>query len=183
MIRNRLQSLLHKHNLLLPEEGLLHERWWQRQENISVLEKMQIRQELVLLKEVDKLKVAVDEALERQSTGPTWGKQALQLMQLPGVGFVVAMTVLAAIGDISRFENAKQLVGYAGLGAGVHTCTGVRCQCDSGKTHKEKKITKIRKAGITLGNGGSRLAGGAAKRVALLEGRIRKPGPPVPLRR
>ena len=54
-------------------------------------------------------------------------------MQLPGVGFVVAMTVLSAIGDISRFENAKQLVGYAGLGAGVH---------DSGKTHKEKKITK-----------------------------------------
>jgi transposase len=54
-------------------------------------------------------------------------------MQLPGVGFVVAMTVLSAIGDISRFENAKQLVGYAGIGAGVH---------DSGKTHKEKKITK-----------------------------------------
>ena len=43
------------------------------------------------------------------------------------------MTVLSAIGDISRFENAKQLVGYAGIGAGVH---------DSGKTHKEKKITK-----------------------------------------
>ena len=133
MIRNRLQSLLHKHNLLLPEEGLLDESWWQRQENISVLEKMQIRQELVLLQEVEKLKVAVDEELERQSTGPTWGKQALQLMQLPGVGFVVAMTVLAAIGDISRFEHAKQLVGYAGLGAGVH---------DSGKTHKDKKITK-----------------------------------------
>jgi hypothetical protein len=54
-------------------------------------------------------------------------------MQLPGIGFVVAMTVLSAIGDISRFENAKQLVGYAGIGAGVH---------DSGKTHKEKKITK-----------------------------------------
>ena len=54
-------------------------------------------------------------------------------MQLPGVGFVVAMTVLSAIGDISRFESARKLVGYAGIGAGVH---------DSGKTHKEKKITK-----------------------------------------
>jgi len=41
--------------------------------------------------------------------------------------------VLAAIGDILRFENARQLVGYAGLEAGVH---------DSGKTHNEKKITK-----------------------------------------
>jgi len=133
MIRNRLQSLLHKHNLMLSEEGLLDQSWWEAQQNISTLEKMQIRQELALLQEIEKLKVAVDEELERQSTGAVWGKQALQTMQLPGVGFIVAMTVLSAIGDISRFESAKQLVGYAGLGAGVH---------DSGKTHKEKKITK-----------------------------------------
>jgi transposase len=133
MIRNRLQSLLHKHNLLLSEAGLLDQTWWDAQKNMSPLEKMQIRQELVLLQEVEKLKDAVDEELQRQSTSTTWGKQALQIMQLPGIGFVVAMTVLSAIGDISRFESAKQLVGYAGIGAGVH---------DSGKTHKEKKITK-----------------------------------------
>jgi transposase len=133
MIRNRLQSLLHKHNLLLSETGLLDQTWWEGQKNISALEKLQIRQELALLQEVEKLKAAVEEELQRQSTSSIWSKQALQLMQLPGVGFVVAMTVLSAIGDISRFETAKQLVGYAGLGAGVH---------DSGKTHKEKKITK-----------------------------------------
>ncbi len=133
MIRNRLQSLLHKHNLMLSEAGLLDQAWWEAQKNISTLEKMQIRQELALLQEVEKLKGPVDEELQRQSTSSTWGKPALQIMQLPGVGFVVAMTVLAAIGDILRFENAKQLVGYAGLGAGVH---------DRGKTHKEKKITK-----------------------------------------
>jgi transposase len=132
MIRNRLQSLLHKHNLMLSENGLLDEAWWQRQ-SISRLEKMQIQQEVSLLQEVEKRKGEVDEELERQSAGSTWGTQALQLMQLPGVGFIVAMTVLSAIGDITRFENAKQLVGYAGIGAGVH---------DSGKTHKEKKITK-----------------------------------------
>jgi transposase len=133
MIRNRLQSLLHKHNLLMSEAGLLDQAWWDEQKNISTLEKMQIRQELVLLQEVERLKMAVDEELQRQSTSSTWGKQALQIMQLPGIGFVVAMTVLSAIGDILRFESAKQLVGYAGIGAGVH---------DSGKTHKEKKITK-----------------------------------------
>ena len=43
------------------------------------------------------------------------------------------MTVLAAIGDITRFSSAKELVGYAGLGAGVH---------DSGQTHQGKGITK-----------------------------------------
>ena len=43
------------------------------------------------------------------------------------------MTVLSAIGAISRFEHAKNLVGYAGLGAGVH---------DSGLKHQGKGITK-----------------------------------------
>jgi transposase len=133
MIRNRLQSLLHKHNLLLPEEGVTNQTWWDAQASISQLEKMQIRQELVMLDEIEKHKAAVDEELGRQSLSKEWGAQAVRLMQISGVGVIVAMTVLSAIGDISRFENAKQLVGYAGLGAGVH---------DSGKTHKEKKITK-----------------------------------------
>jgi transposase len=133
MIRNRLNSLLHKHSLMLPEEGILNQTWWDVQVSISTLEKMQIRQELGLLDEIKKLQAAVSEELEKQSTGELWGKQALQLMQLPGVGVIVAMTVLSAIGDISRFEDAKHLVGYAGIGAGVH---------DSGKTHKEKHITK-----------------------------------------
>jgi transposase len=133
MIRNRLNSLLHKHSLMLPEEGILNQAWWDVQVSIRVLEKMQIRQELGLLDEIKKLQAAVSEELEKQSIGELWGKQALQLMQLPGVGVIVAMTVLSAIGDISRFEDAKKLVGYAGIGAGVH---------DSGKTHKEKHITK-----------------------------------------
>ncbi len=133
MIRNRLNSLLHKHSLLLPKEGILDQDWWDAQSSISPLEKMQIRQELYLLAEIKKLQSAVNEELEKQSVGELWGKQALQLMQLPGVGFIVAMTVLSAIGDITRFESAKKLVGYAGLGAGVHS---------SGKTHKEKRITK-----------------------------------------
>jgi transposase len=133
MIRNRLQSLLHKHSLMLPEEGILNQAWWDAQTSISALEKLQIRQELALLEEIEKNKAVVDEELEKQGTGAVWGQQALQLMQLPGVGVIVAMTVLSAIGDISRFEDAKHLVGYAGLGAGVH---------DSGKTHIEKRITK-----------------------------------------
>jgi transposase len=133
MIRNRLQSLLHKHNLMLPEEGILDQGWWDAQGAISALEKMQIRQELAMLDEIEKHKAAVDEELGRQFTDKRWGGQAVRLVQLPGIGVVIAMTVLSAIGDISRFESAKNLVGYAGLGAGVH---------DSGKTHKEKKITK-----------------------------------------
>jgi hypothetical protein len=44
---------------------------------------------------------------------------AIHLLQVPGVGPILAMTILAAIGDIARFKSAKKLVGYAGLGGRV----------------------------------------------------------------
>jgi transposase len=49
------------------------------------------------------------------------------------VGNITALTILAAIGDISRFPSSKQLVGYAGLGSRVH---------DSGMTRTTGRITK-----------------------------------------
>ena len=51
----------------------------------------------------------------------------------PGVGLVTAVTVLAAIGDITRFPDPDHLVGYSGLGARVH---------DSGLTSRTGGITK-----------------------------------------
>lgn len=132
MIRNRLHSLTHRHNLILPKGALTDEAWWQAQ-TLSAMEKIQIRQELVMLEELEKHKAEVDAELARQSLGERWGKQAVRLLQLPGFGVVITMTVLAAIGDVTRFESAKKLVGYSGLGAGVH---------DSGKEHHSKPITK-----------------------------------------
>lgn len=132
MIRNRLQSLVHRHNLLLPKGALSNQTWWQEQK-MSGMEKMQIQQELALLEGLDRHKAEVDAELGRQSLSGRWSQQAVRLLQLAGFGVVITMTVLAAIGDVSRFECAKKLVGYSGLGAGVH---------DSGKEHHEKRITK-----------------------------------------
>jgi transposase len=132
MIRNRLQGLIHRHNLILPKGMLRDKGWWDAQK-VSALEKIQIRQELAMLDELEKHKAEVDAELGRQSLGEVWGKRAMRLLQLPGFGVIVTMTVLSAIGDVSRFESAKKLVGYSGLGAGVH---------DSGKEHIQKRITK-----------------------------------------
>jgi transposase len=41
--------------------------------------------------------------------------QAKRLMTIPGVGYVVASTVLASIGDVSRFETPQKLSSYFGL--------------------------------------------------------------------
>jgi hypothetical protein len=55
------------------------------------------------------------------------------LVQITGIGLLTAITILSAIGEISRFPSAKQLVGYAGLGARVHA---------SGMTFSTGRITK-----------------------------------------
>ena len=52
---------------------------------------------------------------------------------MPGIAMISAMTILSAIGDISRFDSAKKLVGYAGLGARVHA---------SGQTYRTGGLTK-----------------------------------------
>jgi len=131
-VRNRLHSLVHRHNLQLPKGELTDANWWDSQP-LSALEKLQVRQELALLAQVEKNKAELDQELGKMSVAPTWGKQATRLLQLPGLGLIATMTILSAIGDIRRFEGPKQLVGYAGLGAGVH---------NSGKEHKDKGITK-----------------------------------------
>jgi transposase len=62
-----------------------------------------------------------------------WVKDVPYLVQLPGISFITAMTLLAAIGEIGRFPSAKKLVGYAGLGVRVYS---------SGETTKTGGITK-----------------------------------------
>lgn len=52
---------------------------------------------------------------------------------LRGVSFVVAVTVVAEIGDMNRFQNPKQLMAYLGLIPSEHS---------SGKTIRRGSITK-----------------------------------------
>ena len=47
------------------------------------------------------------------------------LLTVPGIGWVLAFTIAAEIGDITRFPSAKKLVGYTGL------CPRVRQSGDS----------------------------------------------------
>jgi len=135
-IQNRMHSLLHRHNLQAPEGKIdtgENREWWEKL-SLSPLEDLRLKQELKTLRMVRENIEEVEAELGRLSTGERWGEQAVYVMQIPGVGVIVTMTILSAIGDIRRFESPKKLVGYAGLGAGVH---------DSGQTHRGKGITKF----------------------------------------
>jgi transposase len=133
--KNRLQSVLHRLNLKPPGGDLFackQREWWKMLE-LSATERLRVEQDLATLDHIARQIEELDAELRRLSTSEQWAEQVPYLVQLPGIGLLTAMTVLSAIGDITRFSAAKKLVGYAGLGAGVH---------DSGKTHRDKGITK-----------------------------------------
>ena len=133
--KNRLHSVLHRLNLKPPKGDLFarKQREWWKQLELSATERLRVEQDLATLEHIEPQIGEVDAELRRLSTSEQWAEQVPYLVQLPGIALLTAMTILGAVGDITRFGSAKQLVGYAGLGAGVHA---------SGKTHRDKGITK-----------------------------------------
>jgi len=129
----RLHGLLHSHDIELPEgfEPFSEDMraWWEHLK-VSVLERHCLMSDLATLdfakSQVQAIENAIKEIAARDDRVPL-------LVQITGIGLLTAITILAAIGDISRFPSAKQLVGYAGLGARVHA---------SGESFSTGRITK-----------------------------------------
>ncbi len=135
MSKNRLHSVVQRFNLDPPEGGLLTDKnksWWEEQE-FSDLTGFEVERDLEIVKTLEEQKEAIDQKLGELSNTEPWASDMVYLMQIPGMGLIFSMVVLSAIGDIKRFSDPKKLVGYSGLGAGVH---------DSGQKHQSKSITK-----------------------------------------
>ena len=130
--KNRLQATLHRYHILPPEGKLFdadQHPWWLSLP-VSKLELVRIQSDL------DTLCFAQQQIAKVESCMAAWAvndERIALLFQLTGVGLVTAVTVLAAVGDITRFPDAEHLVGYSGLGARVH---------DSGLTSRSGGITK-----------------------------------------
>jgi transposase len=130
--KNRLQGVLHRYSVPLPEGPLFDQsqrEWWKRLP-LSQLEHIRIQSDLATLD------FAHEQIQLIESYMASWAAQderVPRLFQLSGMGLVTAVTLLASIGDISRFPDPDHLVGYTGIGARVH---------DSGLTTHTGGITK-----------------------------------------
>jgi transposase len=134
-LKNRLQSVLHRHHLVLPSGdpfAARHRAWWDTLP-VSPTERLHLKHDLATVAQLETQIAEIEDELQRLSCIAPWADRVTYLIQLPGLGLIQSMTILSAIGDVTRFEHAKQLVGYAGLGASVH---------DSGQTHRTGRITK-----------------------------------------
>lgn len=95
---------------------------------------MRVQQDLSSIDLLELQLKQLDKKLAAFSQRSLWQEHFPYLMQLPGVGLVVAMTILRAIDDITRFELPQKLVCYSGLGASID---------QSGDKHRDGSITKM----------------------------------------
>ncbi len=130
--KNRLHAVIQRHHLKPPEGNPFaktNNGWWQVL-TLGKLEKMNLQSDLETLQFAEQQEARV----QKEMTGIAAENEEIgRLLHIAGFGVITAVTVYAAIGDIRRFEEAKKLVGYAGLGTRVH---------DSGMTTRTGKITK-----------------------------------------
>lgn len=130
--KNRLHAVLHRHHLPPTEGGLFtaDKRDWWLTLPVSPLERVRIQCDLDTLAFAQSQLDLLEDALVMLAVQD---ERMILLIQLPGIGLIIAVTLLAAIGDISRFPTDKHLVGYSGLGTRVH---------DSGQKRRTGRITK-----------------------------------------
>lgn len=130
--KNRLHAILHRHHILPPAGDLFHARqrdWWLGLELVPV-EKTNLLCNLDTLAFVDQQITQIETMLKSLAAKD---ERVIRLVQLPGIGLINALAILAAIGTIERFPSPKKLVGYAGLGGRIH---------ESGMTSRKGTITK-----------------------------------------
>lgn len=130
--KNRLHAALHRRHILPPPgDPFLPERrvWWHSLP-LSQVEKTILQCDLDTLAFARTQINTIEDSLSNLAAKD---ERIPLLLQLPGLSLITALTLLAAIGTILRFPSAKQLVGYAGLGARIH---------DSGMITRTGRITK-----------------------------------------
>jgi transposase len=113
-LKNRIQSVLHA-NLIPPYKGTLFSQRGRAWLEAQPLAQDQHRVVLRHTAELDRLGVElaeVDKSLAQKALNEPLVRR---LMTITGVNFTVAMSVLAAIGDIRRFSSPQKLVSYFGI--------------------------------------------------------------------
>jgi len=134
--RQRLGAFLLRHDRIYPGKTTWTQKHFLWMEGLSFEHPSQ---QIVFQEYIDAVKYARSrvQSLEQQmiTVLETWSMKevVIALMALRGVKLVAAMTVVAEIGDISRFESARQLMAHLGLVPSEHS---------SGQMKKRGGITK-----------------------------------------
>jgi transposase len=157
-LKNIIQSILHAHLIppcpatdLCGTKG----RAWLSGQRLPEDERLAINRHL---REFDRLGDDLKVIERNLAQSALEDGRAKRIMTIPGIDMIVALAIVAAIGDPGRFETAEKLVSYLGLNPSVR-------QSGSGPAH-HGRITKQGRGHAPRHAGRGCLGGGAGARTA-----------------
>jgi transposase len=113
-VKNRIHATLAGELIAVPMNKLYDKNGlqWLRQAALSEQARRFVDSDLRLLEALENEIALLDQELAQAAQKEA---RAKLLMTLPGVDYTVAMTLLAALGDIDRFQDGDHAAGYLGL--------------------------------------------------------------------
>lgn len=129
--RQRLGAFLLRHGRVYGGKSRwtqAHWRWLEGVKFDTPVQQIVLQEYIDAVKQAQRRVAALEEQMRTALAGWSMEPVARALMALRGVGVITAMTLLAELGDLTRFASPRELMGYLGLVPSEHTSGGTRRQ-------------------------------------------------------
>jgi len=130
--RQRLGAFLLRHGQVYREGASrwtqAHWRWLEAVKMPSAVQQLVLQEYLEAVREAQRRVAGLEEQLRQVLANWSWRPVVEGLMALRGVSVMAAVTILAELGDLSRFDSPRELMGYLGLIPSEHSSGGSRRQ-------------------------------------------------------
>ena len=130
--RQRLGAFLLRHGQVY-RDGASHwtQRHWHWLEAVrmpSPVQQLVLQEYIEAVKEAQRRVAGLEEQVRQVVADWSLRPVVVGLMALRGVSVIAAVTLLAELGDLSRFDSPRELMGYLGLIPSEHSSGGSRRQ-------------------------------------------------------
>ena len=134
--RQRIQSLLLRAGRIYDKKSWTkrHRIWLANQTFPNASQQIAFQHYLQALEQSQNRTEQLEQEINRLLGEWSLKDLVIQLQALKGIATIIAVTVVAEIGDFSRFDHPKQMMAYLGLIPGEYS---------SGHTTRSKGITKV----------------------------------------
>jgi transposase len=134
--RQRLGAFLLRHGRVYEGKSrwtVAHWRWLEQLKCVNPVQQLVLQEYVDAVKEAQRRVTGLESQMHGVLKDWSLGPVAEALMALRGVSLITAVTTLAELGDITRFDSPRELMGYLGLVPSEHS---------SGSTRRQGGITR-----------------------------------------